>query len=308
MTETAGNPEISSANEVENEVFGSSEGFFEALEEDVNGIIADSNTEATQQTVDTEQVTQQQTVGSDNVGWDDDGNPYKKRYQDSSREAVKLRERYKEVEPFVPVLEAMKNDSGLVEHVRDYLVNGGNTPKSVQEHLGLDEDFMFDANEAMTDPDSDSAKVLNAQVDKVVQHRVGQIYQAEKANAVKVQRDARQQTMERDFIKKKGMSDEQFATFKEAAQNHVLTLDDIDYLLNRDQANANVVQSTKNDMLTQMKNVRNIPTTASGANSQTEEKNPDDTLFDGILGLDGDLDNLFGQVKLYKVISDLGSI
>jgi|TARA_R100001480_G_scaffold96156_2_gene101181 hypothetical protein len=294
MTETAGNPEISSANEVENEVFGSSEGFFEALEEDVNGIIADSNTEATQQTVDTEQVTQQQTVGSDNVGWDDDGNPYKKRYQDSSREAVKLRERYKEVEPFVPVLEAMKNDSGLVEHVRDYLVNGGNTPKSVQEHLGLDEDFMFDANEAMTDPDSDSAKVLNAQVDKVVQHRVGQIYQAEKANAVKVQRDARQQTMERDFIKKKGMSDEQFATFKEAAQNHVLTLDDIDYLLNRDQANANVVQSTKNDMLTQMKNVRNIPTTASGANSQTEEKNPDDTLFDGILGLDGDLDNLFG--------------
>jgi hypothetical protein len=294
MTETAGNPEISSANEVENEVFGSSEGFFEALEEDVNGIIADSNTEATQQTVDTEQVTQQQTVGSDNVGWDDDGNPYKKRYQDSSREAVKLRERYKEVEPFVPVLEAMKNDSGLVEHVRDYLVNGGNTPKSVQEHLGLDEDFMFDANEAMTDPDSDSAKVLNAQVDKVVQHRVGQIYQTEKANAVKVQRDARQQTMERDFIKKKGMSDEQFATFKEAAQNHVLTLDDIDYLLNRDQANANVVQSTKNDMLTQMKNVRNIPTTASGANSQTEEKNPDDTLFDGILGLDGDLDNLFG--------------
>ena len=294
MTETAGNPEISSANEVENEVFGSSEGFFEALEEDVNGIIADSNTEATQQTVDTEQVTQQQTVGSNNVGWDDDGNPYKKRYQDSSREAVKLRERYKEVEPFVPVLDAMKNDSGLVEHVRDYLVNGGNTPKSVQEHLGLDEDFMFDANEAMTDPDSDSAKVLNAQVDKVVQHRVGQIYQAEKANAVKVQRDARQQTMERDFIKKKGMSDEQFATFKEAAQNHVLTLDDIDYLLNRDQANANVVQSTKNDMLTQMKNVRNIPTTASGANSQTEEKNPDDTLFDGILGLDGDLDNLFG--------------
>ncbi len=294
MTETAGNPKISSANEVENEVFGSSEGFFEALEEDVNGIIADSNTEATQQTVDTEQVTQQQTVGSDNVGWDDDGNPYKKRYQDSSREAVKLRERYKEVEPFVPVLEAMKNDSGLVEHVRDYLVNGGNTPKSVQEHLGLDEDFMFDANEAMTDPDSDSAKVLNAQVDKVVQHRVGQIYQAEKANAVKVQRDARQQTMERDFIKKKGMSDEQFATFKEAAQNHVLTLDDIDYLLNRDQANANVVQSTKNDMLAQMKNVRNIPTTASGANSQTEEKNPDDTLFDGILGLDGDLDNLFG--------------
>ena len=295
MEETVGNLEATpTEEEVESEVFSSSDGFFEALEENVNGIIADDNTEATQQQVGTEQVTQQETVGSDNVGWDNDGNPYKKRYQDSSREAVKLRDKYKEVEPFVPVLEAMKNDSGLVEHVREYLVNGGNTPKSVQDQLGLDEDFMFDANEAMTDPDSDSAKVLNAQVDKVVQRRVGQIYKSEKANAAKMQHEASRQAMESEFKEKRSMTDEQFQVFREKAQNHVLTLEDIDYLLNRDQANANVVQSTKNDMLTQMKNVRNIPTSASGANSQTEEKTPDNALFDGILGLDGDLDNLFG--------------
>ena len=295
MEETVGNLKAApTEEEVESEVFSSSDGFFEALEENVNGIIADDNTEATQQQVGTEQVTQQETVGSNNVEWDDDGNPYKKRYQDSSREAVKLRDKYKEVEPFVPVLEAMKNDSGLVEHVREYLVNGGNTPKSVQDQLGLDEDFMFDANEAMTDPDSDSAKVLDAQVDKVVQRRVGQIYKAEKANATKMQHEASRQVMESEFKEKRSMTDEQFDVFREKAQNHVLTLEDIDYLLNRDQANANVVQSTKNDMLTQMKNVRNIPTSASGANSQTEEKNPDNAMFDGILGLDGDLDNLFG--------------
>ena len=296
MEETAGNPEALTIdeNQVEDQVFGSSDGFFEALEKDVNGVVTEDSTEATRQEVGTEQVTQQTTVGSDNVGWDDDGNPYKKRYQDSSREAVKLREQYKDVEPFVPVLEAMKNDSGLVEHVRDYLVNGGNAPKSVQEELNLDEDFMFDSQDAMTDPDSDSAKVLNAQVDKVVQQRVGQIVKAEKDNAVKIQQESQRRTIEQDFREKKGMNDEQFASFKEKAQNHVLTLEDIDYLLNRDQANANVVQSTKNDMLSQMKNVRNIPTSASGANSQADEKTPDNAIFDGILGLDGDLDNLFG--------------
>ena len=296
MEETAGNPEVVTIdeNQVEDQVFGSSDGFFEALEENVNGVITEDSTEATRQEVGTEQVTQQETVGSDNVGWDDDGNPYKKRYQDSSREAVKLREQYKDVEPFVPVLEAMKNDSGLVEHVRDYLVNGGNTPKSVQEELSLDEDFIFDSQDAMTDPDSDSAKVLNAQVDKVVQQRVGQIVKAEKDNAVKIQQASQRKTIENDFREKKGMNDEQFASFKEKAQSHVLTLEDIDYLLNRDQANANVVQSTKNDMLSQMKNVRNIPTSASGANSQADEKTPDNAIFDGILGLDGDLDNLFG--------------
>ena len=296
MEETAGNPEAvtTDENQVEDQVFGSSDGFFEALEKDVNGVVTEDSTEATRQEVGTEQVTQQETVGSDNVGWDDDGNPYKKRYQDSSREAVKLREQYKDVEPFVPVLEAMKNDSGLVEHVRDYLVNGGNTPKSVQEELSLDEDFIFDSQDAMTDPDSDSAKVLNAQVDKIVQQRVGQIVKAEKDNAVKIQQESQRRTIENDFREKKNMTDEQFASFKEKAQSHVLTLEDIDYLLNRDQANANVVQSTKNDMLSQMKNVRNIPTSASGANSQAEEKTPDNAIFDGILGLDGDLDNLFG--------------
>ncbi len=302
MEETVGNPEVAEVpitenSKVEDQVFGSSDNFFEALEEGVNGMIADdvSSTEATQQNIGTEQATLKETVGSDNVDeWDDDSNPYKKRYTDSSREAVKLRERYKEVEPFVPVLEAMKNDSGLVEHVRDYLVNGGNTPRNIQEELGLEEDFMFDANEAMTEPESDSAKVLNAQVDKVVQSRVGQMvkherHQQQKANAAKIQSE-----MEEDFRKKKGMTTEEFEEFKGRAQKHVLTLDDVDYLLNRDQANANVVNSTKDDMLNQMKNVRNIPATASGANSQAKEVTPDNALFDGLLGLDGELDNLFG--------------
>jgi hypothetical protein len=291
MAEDIGNP---TTEEVQDTVIGSSDGFFDALENDVNGMVADDNTEATQQDVDPEQVTQHQTVGSNNVDWDNDGNPYKKRYSDSSKEAVKLRDRYKEVEPFVPVLDAMKNDSGLVEHVRDYLKNGGSAPKNVQEQLGLDEDFIFDANEAMTEPDSDSAKVLNSQVDRVVQARVGQMVQSEKANAAKVQAVAERSKMEKDFQEKKGWSDDQFEAFKANAQQHTLTLEDIDLLLNRDQANANVVKSTKNDMLNQMKNVRNIPASASGANSQAIEKSDDDKLFEGLLGLDGDLDNLFG--------------
>ena len=297
MEETVGNPETVTIEEdqVTDKVFGSSDNFFEALEGNVNGAITDDSTEATQQNIGTEQATLKETVGSNNVDeWDDDSNPYKKRYTDSSREAVKLRERYKEVEPFVPVLEAMKNDSGLVEHVRDYLVNGGNTPKNIQQELGLEEDFMFDANEAMTEPESDSAKVLNAQVDKVVQSRVGQMvkherHQQQKRNAAKIQSE-----MEEDFRKKKGMTQDEFEEFKGRAQKHVLTLDDVDYLLNRDQANANVVKSTKDDMLNQMKNVRNIPATASGANSQSKEVTPDNALFDGLLGLDGELDNLFG--------------
>ena len=282
MSETAGNPAQA----------GSSEGFFEALEKDVNGVIAE-DTEVTQQSIGPEQVTQSQEVGSNNVE-NQEGSNWEKRYKDSSREAVKWRDKYKEVETFVPILETMKKDSGLVDHVRDYLVNGGSPSKSIQEQIGLDEDFIFDQQEAMTDPNSDSAKLMNAQVDKVVQARVGQILQKEKQNAAQIQAERSRQQIEKDFQEKRGMTDEQFNEFKERAKKHVLTLEDVDYLLNRDQANANVVQHAKNDMLTQMKNVRNIPATASGANSRAQDTDPNNAVFDTILGTGGDLDNLFG--------------
>jgi len=293
MSELEGNPA-----EVVDEVMdqpgaGSSEGFFEALEKDVNGVIAD-DTEATQQSIGPAQVTQSQDVGSNNVTAQEDSGNWEKRYKDSSREAVKWRDAYKEVEAFVPILDTMKKDSGLVEHVRNYLVNGGTPSKTIQEQVGLDEDFIFDQQEAMTDPNSDSAKLMNAQVDKVVQARVGQILQAEKQNAQKINAEKSRQQIETDFQEKKGMNDEQFNEFKERAKNHILTLDDVDYLLNRDQANANVVQHTKTDMLNQMKNVRNIPATASGANSRAQDIDPNNAVFDTILGTDGDLDNLFG--------------
>ena len=293
MSELEGNPVDTVDQVMDQPDTGSSEGFFEALEKDVNGVIAD-DTEATQQSIGPAQVTQSQDVGSNNVTAQEDSGNWEKRYKDSSREAVKWRYEYKKVEAFVPILETMKKDSGLVEHVREYLVNGGTPSKTIQEQVGLDEDFIFDQQEAMTDPNSDSAKLMNAQVDKVVQARVGQILHAEKQNAQKINAEKGRQQIETDFQEKKGMNDEQFNEFKERAKNHILTLDDVDYLLNRDQANANVVQHTKTDMLNQMKNVRNIPATASGANSRAQDIDPNNAVFDTIMGTDGDLDNLFG--------------
>ena len=43
-----------------------------------------------------------------------------------------------------------------------------------------------------------------------------------------------------------------------------------------------------------MKNVRNMPTSASGVNSAPDNQSPDDGIFDSLLGTDSELDNLFG--------------
>ena len=304
--ENQGNPQIGmqgdsfesmeNDNAVPDSISGS-EDFFNELENTVNSGIQD-NTEATQQDSSPEQVTyNNQQVGSDNVETvqSDNSTDWEKRYKDSSREAVKWREQYKEVEAFVPVLQAMKKDGGLVEHVRDYLVNGGKPAQSIQEQLKLNEDFVFDQQEAMSNPDSDSAKLMNAHVDGMVQNRVSQMLKAEQQRAMQTQQVRARKQEEEAFKQKNNMSDEQFAQFKEAAKKHTMSLDDINYLLNRDKTNANVANATKQDMLDQMKNVRNMPTSASGANSQgNETKTVDRDVFDSILGFDNNVDNLFG--------------
>ena len=96
------------------------------------------------------------------------------------------------------------------------------------------------------------------------------------------------------FKKKNNMTDEDFNTFKEKAQKHVMSLDDINYLLNRNQVAKNVADNTQKDMMNQMKNVRTMPTSASGANSQGQSLSQDDQVFNAIKGLDDSVDNLFG--------------
>ena len=278
-----------------------SEDFFGKLEQSVNGMVADSkeaqpvkrNTKVTQRESGSNMATHNESQGS-NVQWDNENNPYKKRYTDSSREAVKMSKQLNELKPFVPVLNAMKRDSGLVDHVRDYLKGGGKPSKNIKEKLNLSEDFVFDPNEAIENPDSESAQVMQAQIDSAVNNRVGDVLKQEKAKAIVTQKKLLQRKAEIDFIKRHQMSKEQYVDFKNAAKQRNLSLDDVYYLLNKDKANQNVANNTKKDMLNQMKNVRNMPSTVSGANSQAKEKSAGDSVFDALLGTDNELDNLFG--------------
>ena len=288
---TQGNPETP-----QDAVFGS-EGndFFEALENDVNGAIQDDipSSEVTPPANSgPEQATHvQREEGSNNeanVDWE-------QRYKDSTREAQRLHQEMSDLKPFIPVLDAMKNDSGLVDHVRNYLTQGGKPSATIQDQLGLGEDFVFDAHEAMSDQASDSAKLMNAHVDRMVQGRVGQMIGAEKERAVQTQADINRKQEETTFRESHKMTDQEYDNFVGRAKEHILTLEDIHYLLNKDKTAANTANSTKKDMLTQMKNVRNIPTSASGANSQgSKEQSMEDTVFNALKGVDDELDNLFG--------------
>ena len=271
---------------------GTSGDFFEALEDNVNSAIQDNydeQAEVTQpQASGPQQVTHTQsaegTEGS--IDWE-------KRYKDSTREAQRMNSELQTLRPFVPVLNAMKKDTGLVEHVRDYLREGGAPAKSLKDKLGLGEDFEFNPQD-LEDPGSDSSKLLNAQVDAQVQQRLKTVLTKERQGVQRAQANHRRKQEADDFRSRHKMSDEEFQSMMGAAQKRKITLDDVYYLLNKDKVQTNVANSTKDDMLKQMKNVRNIPTSASGTNSAQVEQSPDDNVFDSIVGSDGDIDNLFG--------------
>ena len=221
---TEGNPNEVAQETAEDAVFGSPDAFFDALDDEVNGVS------------EPEQVTSQEEspidAGAKVEESQDPEVDYKKRYSDSSREAQRMKAELDNLKPFVPVLEAMKNDSGLVDYVRE----------------------------------------------------TGQQIQAkQEAEAL---------------MKENNMSKEDFQNFIQDAKEYYgdkgINYTDIMYLMNRDINNANVANAAKSDMIKQMKNVREIPTSQSSANSTKVSKSQDDKLFESILGLDEGLDNLFG--------------
>jgi len=269
---------------------------FEALDRAVDPTVYDSTDEETQQSSGPEYQTTQQvgpeSQSNENV-WEQEDNPYKKRYSDSSREIQRIKNEQKDLKPFVPVLEAMKRDSGLVEHVRDYLQNGGKPTASISERLELPEDFVYDQAEAIENPESDSAKVFNAHVEKAVNGRVNTILGQEKKNAMQAKRAMEAKTQAETFKKEHKVSDEDYEDMVDWARNHKLSIEDIYYLKNKSAAVNNASNNAKSDMLEQMKNVQQFPTSAASVNSANVEQTPDDALFESLLDLD-DKDNLFG--------------
>ena len=272
----------------------SSDGFFEALDTQVNGGILDDAPPSSEQATSQEMqsagnqfLAEQQQKESPAEGQADIEN-LQKRYSDSSREAKRLSGRLSEVEPYMPILDAMKEDPNLVSHVRSYFEGGGQAPVSMKEKLNLDEDFMFDPDEAMSKPDSDSAKVLAATIDGVVQKRL--------TDALSTQKQENQRlTKESEFRSKYNLSEEQWKQFVSFAKNKTLQLDDIYYLMNKGQREQQIAQNANQEVTNQMKRVQERPQSLASTGSASEpQKSPDDSVFEEILGIDTTLENVLG--------------
>ena len=238
-----------------------------------------------------EQVTSQQVIpdaagkqGNEKVVTSEPIVDWKKRYDDSSIEARRQKAKLDELQPFESVINFLKEDSGAVDMLQSYLKSGGEVPKNVQAELQLDEDFMFDMDDATKNPESDSGKLFNKMVEKKAQVIVNNTIQQERQKSVAVQQKQAKLKLRNDFMTKRNLTEEQMRDLELKAKEHVMTYDDLDLILNKDKITQNVQKSTQSDMMNQMNAVRNIPTSIGGANNAGQNMTSEEQMFNSIFG------------------------
>ena len=256
--------------------------FFEALDRKVNeGILEQEDEPADMQSERVEETSEMSPeTNSQEHNWE-------KRYSDSSDEARRLNGRLGELEPYVPVLDAMRKDPNLVSHVRNYFEGGGQTPQNMAERLELPEDFEFDSDDAFKDPESNSAKVLGATIDGVVQRRLNGALKGQRAENSKLAKETA-------FRQKHNLSDEQWEDFVEFAKSKSLELEDIYTLKNMGSRDEKIADDTRRQMQDKMRDVQQQPGSLATTGGAQVESSPDDAIFNSILGTDQKLDNIFG--------------
>ena len=285
MSEQVGNAtEAPESTNVQDAVMGmSSENFFQELDNQVNGGILDEPSQPTSEQSGNTQTSPNVEVQNEVPNEMD---TLQKRYSDSSREAKRLNGKLKELEPYMPILDAMREDPNLISHVRNYFEGGGQTPETLNQKLNLDEDFVFDADEAFSKPDSDSAKVLGATIDGVVQRRLSNVLKSQKQENAKMAKETQ-------FKQKMNMSDEEWSKFTDFAKSKSLELEDIYYLMNRKNRDEQIADNARQEIHNKMREVQNQPTTLATQGSTQVEKSHDDSVFDSILGSGSELEKAF---------------
>jgi hypothetical protein len=281
MEEQTGNVQNSAPSE--SHTAESSGDFFSALDQSVNSGIIESQDELSEptsyQSADPLQ-SQPEVQQNGSTNWE-------KRYQDSSREGKRLNKQLQDIEPYMPILSAMKDDPELITHVRNYFEGGGQAPTSMKERLELEEDFVFDQDEAYSNPESDSAKLMGATIDGVVKKRLKEALSFQKNEQVKASREG-------NFRQKHNMNDDEWGSFVDYAKNHTLQLDDIYYLKNRENRENNIEMEANKRVSSQMQKTQSQPTTLAASGSTPVSSSTEDTLFDAILGIDKKLESAFG--------------
>lgn len=199
----------------------------------------------------------------------------KARYESSSQEAKRLNQELEQRKQYDSFIQEVESNPALQEHVKKFYNNQQNPTAD------LPEDFVFDADEAIKNPDSIHGKLFNQMLEqkasKLVEERLGAYQQQQQAT----------QTMEQ--VKNKlNLSDEQVNEIQDWAKNRKASFEDVAnlYLFEQFRNHPDKFQKPKpkpkaNDFSGNFNKMSQFPPSVNG---NGEKSSADQSFQDFILG------------------------
>jgi len=194
-------------------------------------------------------------------------------YSESSREAKRLAEenrQLKQYADYIPILDELKRDPDLVQHVNNYL-EGNDTTEQIATRLGLPEDFVYDPEEAVLNVKSDSGKVLRGVMHEVVKEnlKLERERMRKEIETTRLQDSIRQQR--EGAAKKYNLSINEIDDLEDWAKGYKLNYDDLYWLKNRDSRDQVISRNAVDEVREQSRKMSRTPKSLAGAGSGTEK-------------------------------------
>ena len=219
------------------------------------------------------------TPKPDNKGNQED---WEQRYKDSSKEGIRLNGIVEKMSPYMPVLDMLSKDDGFKEHVMNY---GKQTKtETLPEKLNLPEDFEFDMNEAIRNPDSEHAKILSQVSQHYAKPVINQsILDDNQKRAEEIKKE--DLSNQRDMLKSKyGIKDTEFSSLMDWGNDHIMTYEDMHFLKKKDDYMRKVANDTKMGIAGQVNRMQGVNPGVTGGD--IHEEKIEDKIMDTILGFD----------------------
>lgn len=158
-------------------------------------------------------------------------------------------------------------------------------PKNLAEYLfGKDgaEDFVYDPEEAVSDPNSDSAKYHRAEIALETSKQIAR----DKASSAEETAQQQFETEKKQLMDEFKMTPAQFAKFEKDAATRTVTLKDVYLMMNRDEFAKNVAKNTVSTYANQRATMANISPALASSGGHELQAPTDSQFFGKLFGID----------------------
>lgn len=185
-------------------------------------------------------------------------------------------EKLRELNPVLPMLEAMLGDETFLDMAEQYFTDPKAKSEAIKKQIGLDDNFQFDLDTALTDPKSQDAKVLNKLM-SAKEPSKKQPPQTKKSqqSQTKIDKDAE------EFMKKYDMKPEEYKEMMSRAKDYKISHEDIYFLMNKDKVIQDRIKKANEEKKNQMDTAKKYRKSPSGGGNQSK-RSAEDAFIDSL--------------------------